>query len=179
MPPLNSRSPRLARVCAAVDLSQVNRYRSHTVRRCSQSSSALYPDASFSLHPTEAMMCEQRHRNTFNGHHEASCGRCDGRCRHASFDLSFGLVIVPVDYFRDDVVRGLPVMAHHTTFGAVLVTTSNIFLDALSHGSFTRSASIEHHPSWRQFPSALAPPPTFLLQRRNTDPQRKAAEASP
>src|SRR5262249_3220119 len=36
-----------------------------------------------------------------------------------------------------------------------------------------------HNPSWRQFTNDLAPPVTFLLQKRNTDPQRKASKGKP
>jgi hypothetical protein len=124
-------------------------------------------------------MREQRHRNTFNGNQEASYERCDGGRAHRGFDLSFALVIAPALSFRDDPLRRMPLIAHHTTFGTILVTTSIIPLRTYSHGNFIRSASIEHHPAWRQFPSALAPLAAFQLQRKNTDPQRMAAEASP
>jgi hypothetical protein len=91
----------------------------------------------------------------------------------------FTLIIVTALSIRDNPIRRMPVTAHLAAFGTILFTTSYIPLDALSHGGFTRSASIGRHPGWSQFPSALAPLAPFLLQRRNTDPQRKAAEASP
>src|SRR5262245_52004227 len=82
------------------------------------------------------------------------------------FNPSFTLIINTSLYLRDDPLRGMPIVAHHTAFHTILVTTSNIPLHTHSHGSFTRSVSIDRHPGWRQIPSDLAPPPTFLLQKR-------------
>jgi hypothetical protein len=47
-------------------------------------------------------MRERRYRGTFNGYHEASCGRCNGSRARISFDLSFALVIDPAGNLRDD-----------------------------------------------------------------------------
>src|SRR5262249_47701827 len=111
--------------------------------------SAPCSDASFSWLSTEATMREQRHCDPFSGHQEASCGRCDGSRAGTSFDLSFALVIAPAFTIRDDVVRRIPVIAHRTALGTMLIAPSYISLDGLSHGGFTRSAAIEHHPGWQ------------------------------
>jgi hypothetical protein len=94
-------------------------------------------------------MREQRHRNTFNGHHEASCERYDGRRARRCFDLWFALVIDPAENVRDDVVREVPIMAHRTAFGTIFVIPSRIPRKVLSRGGFTRSVSMDHHPGWR------------------------------
>src|SRR5262249_5052310 len=143
-------SPHSARPSTPLDLSQGNRHRSHTVRRYSKPSSAPCGDASFSWRPTEATMREQRHRNTFNGHHEVSCARCDRSSACTSFDPSFALVIDPVLTARNDPLRRMPLIAHHTAFGTILVITSNIPVRTHSYGSFTRSVWSDPHPVWRR-----------------------------